>query len=155
MLASMLVIWPDRRSAPEVRREADTIFRRLVAPWVIGVVAILIFGVLREERAPTAALWMMVISQAAMFQIARLGLVRLRIDRAGWVKLVLIVAVVGAVVLLALVTAAWLLERRVSIETALVLTIALVSACYMYTAIVPRLTALALRIASRGENEEE
>lgn len=149
MLAALALCWPDARASAEDGKQATSMYRSIVAPWVIGVVAILLLGAVREERAPTAALWTMVVSQAAMFQMARLRMVHLEVGAARWLRLLLVVILVGAVVLLASVAMAWLFERKVSVETALVLTIALVGACHIYAAVMPKLDALTRRVASR------
>jgi len=148
MTAALLIGRPRRPDDPERRRRSSAIFRTILVPWVAGVVGILVFGALREERAPTAALWTMVISQAAMFQLARLRLVELRIEKASWVKFFLIVILAGAMVILGSVLFAWLFERRINVESTLVLTIVLVSVIYLYVAIVPRIDHLAHRLAS-------
>ena len=155
MAATVALAWPNARAPRQERKQARTILHIIVAPWVLGVVSILVFGLLRRERAPTAALWMMILSQAAMLQLGRLGFVSLHVDRERWVRLFLIVIMVGAAVLLASVGWAWLFERKVSIETALVLTICIVGACHVFAAVFPKLDALAKRLASRGRTEQD
>ena len=149
-LASMLIVWPDRDADPGERKQAEVIFRGVLAPFLIGVIGILVMGVLRDDRAPTAAFWMMFVSQVAMFQMVRLGWVELEITREKSVILFLVLVTAGAAVMLISSAVAWLCQRRVRVEAVLVMTVSLVTACYIFAASLPGLEALAGRIASRG-----
>ena len=145
LLAALAMAWPDGRISERSRRQAEILFRGAVAPFAAGVVFILAIGLIRPDRAPTTALWMMILSQVAMFQLVRLGWVKLKLTREKGVMFFLVFVMAAACVLLAFVVAWWLFERSLSIETALVLTATLVAFCFVVAAAMPRLEALAQR----------
>jgi hypothetical protein len=149
--------WLGRPAAPADgaadRGEMDRLHRTIVMPWVFGTLAVLAIGAVRRDRAPTAALWTMLLSQVAMFQLGRVGRVNLRVDREWMVRFALIVIAAVSVVLVVSVLLAWLFERRVSVEGAVVLAVTLVSACYIYAAVEPGLERLAGRIAAPREKD--
>lgn len=147
IVAALLFAWPDRRVAERVRRPAGILFKGVVAPFTLGVAFILALGLVRPDRAPTAALWMMVVSQVAMFQMIRLRWVQLKLTREKGVVFFLVLVIVAACVLLAFVVAGSLFERSFSIETGVVLTATIVAFCFIVAAAMPRLEALAAKLA--------
>ncbi|HRU06621.1 MAG TPA: hypothetical protein P5137_12705 [Candidatus Brocadiia bacterium] len=149
LLAAAWLGWPDRRAPRQERRRAEVVYWGVLAPFALGVLGVLALGALRHDRAPTAALWMMIVSQTAMFQMIRLGWVELRVTRQKAVLFVLVFILASMGVLLAAMVMQWLLERRLGLETAVIMAACLVAGCYIYAAALPRLEAWSGRLARR------
>lgn len=147
MIAAAWLGWPSRRAPRLEKRRAEVVYWGVLAPFALGLLGVLALGALRHDRAPTAALWMMVVSQTAMFQMVRLGWVELRVTRQKAVLFVLVFILASMGVLLAAMALHWLLERRLGLETAVVMAASLVAGCYIFAAALPRLESWSGRLA--------
>jgi hypothetical protein len=129
--------------------EHDWMFKLVQLPLVIGILAVAGVGLLRGEKTPTVALWVMIMSQYAVFMMVRQKMVPLHLSLHRSVTLAFSGIALGLCALLGILLVRPLFGAVLDEEVVLVLVAGAVALCVLYAALLPQLESFFEKIIKR------
>jgi hypothetical protein len=133
----------------------DWMFKLVQAPMAFGTLAVAAVGLLRREKSPNVSLWVMVMSQYAMFMMMRYRMVPLQLSLRRSVTLAFSGIALGLCALLGILLIRPLFGQVLDEETVLLLVAGAVALCVLYAALLPQLEAFFERLFGGDRRHED
>ena len=150
-IAVTAVAW--RRGHGEGRLRQRRLLLNVEAPLVVGIAAVLVFACVRRGPSPAVSLWVMAVSQYAMFFMVQQKHVRMQLTPSRWVAYVFSALILAAATLVFVSLLGRMFQVEVSHGAIVVLTFSAVCISFLFAALQDRIQELTDRAFFRESYE--